>query len=163
RRRRDRRRPPAGGVGCADHRAPALRAEAPRRKARHRLGLHRRRPGHRPAPPGLMPELLHDWDAARSVRKPFAAVRPHPAPQRPPATGPPIEAKIEILHLLDELGVYQLDVGLPGAGAHQKAAVKRLAEEKRDAKLAIRLNVACRTVVSDLAPAADLQQETGVP
>jgi 2-isopropylmalate synthase len=61
------------------------------------------------------------------------------------------------------LGVAQLDVGLPGAGAHQRAAVKRLAEEKRDAKLGIRLNVACRTVVSDIAPAAELQEETGVP
>src|SRR6202011_2092353 len=76
--------------------------------------------------------------------------------QSPSAIDPPIEAKIEILHLLDELGVAQLDIGLPGAG-------KRLAEEKRDARLGIRLNVACRTVVSDIAPAAELQQETGVP
>src|SRR5256886_14827355 len=83
--------------------------------------------------------------------------------QSPSAIDPAIEAKIEILHLLDELGVAQLDVGLPGAGPHQRAAVKRLAEEKRDARLGIRLNVACRTVVSDIAPAAELQQETGVP
>jgi 2-isopropylmalate synthase len=83
--------------------------------------------------------------------------------QSPSAIDPQIDAKVEILHLLDELGVYQLDVGLPGAGEHQRAAVKRLAEEKRDAKLAIRLNVACRTVISDIAPAAELQQETGVP
>src|SRR5919197_1193095 len=83
--------------------------------------------------------------------------------QSPSAVDPRIEDKIEILHLLDELGVVQLDVGLPGAGPHQRAAVKRLAEEKRDARLRIRLNVACRTVISDIAPAADMQQETGVP
>src|SRR5207244_12581993 len=53
--------------------------------------------------------------------------------------------------------------GRPGAGAHQRAAVNGLAEEKRGAKLDLRINVACRTVVSDIAPAADLQQETGVP
>src|SRR3982074_1050353 len=83
--------------------------------------------------------------------------------QSPSATDPGIEDKIEILHLLDRLGVAQLDVGLPGAGPHQRAAVKRLAEEKRDARLGIRLTVACRTLLSDIAPAAELQQETGVP
>ena len=82
--------------------------------------------------------------------------------QSPSAIDPSIEAKLELLHLLDELGVEQLDVGLPGAGAHQRAAIKRLAEEKRDAKLSIKLNVACRTVIADIIPAAELQQETGV-
>jgi 2-isopropylmalate synthase len=83
--------------------------------------------------------------------------------QSPSAVDPNIEEKIEILHLLDALGVVQLDVGLPGAGPHQRAAVKRLVEEIRDARLKIRANVACRTVVSDIAPAAEVQQETGFP
>jgi 2-isopropylmalate synthase len=112
-------------------------------------------------------ELLHDWNQSSRLGKLFDAVvldeTLRDGIQSPSAIDPDIDAKIEILHLLDELGVAQLDVGLPGAGPHQRAAVKRLAEEKRDAKLAIRLNVACRTVVSDIAPAADIQQETGVP
>ena len=83
--------------------------------------------------------------------------------QSPSAVDPRIEEKIEILHLLDDLGVVQLDVGLPGAGPHQRAAVKRLVEEIRDARLKIRANVACRTVASDIAPAAEVQQETGFP
>ncbi|MFN2549389.1 MAG: LeuA family protein [Myxococcales bacterium] len=115
----------------------------------------------------MTPDLFHDWNAAGDKGSLFDAVvldeTLRDGIQSPSAIDPPIDAKMEILHLLDELGVYQLDVGLPGAGAHQKAAVKRLAEEKRDARLQIRLNVACRTVVSDIAPAADLQQETGVP
>jgi 2-isopropylmalate synthase len=41
--------------------------------------------------------------------------------------------------------------------------VKRLAEEIRDSKLSIRANVACRTVIADIVPAAEVQQETGVP
>src|SRR5690349_22421112 len=82
--------------------------------------------------------------------------------QSPSAIDPRIEEKIEILHLLDGLGVAQLDVGLPGAGPHQRAAVKRLVEELRDARLSIRAHLACRTVVSDIAPAAEVQQETGV-
>jgi len=114
-----------------------------------------------------MPDLFHDWNGAGCPGELANAVvldeTLRDGIQSPSAIDPAIDAKIEILHLLDDLGVAQLDVGLPGAGAHQKAAVKRLAEEKRDAKLDIRINVACRTVVSDIAPAADLQQETGVP
>ncbi len=114
-----------------------------------------------------MTELFHDWNGGGCPGELAQAVvldeTLRDGIQSPSAIDPPIEAKVEILHLLDELGVYQLDVGLPGAGAHQRAAVKRLAEEKRDSKLRIRINVACRTVVSDIAPAADLQQETGVP
>jgi len=111
--------------------------------------------------------LFHDWNGSGCPGRLAEAVvldeTLRDGIQSPSAIDPPIEAKIEILHLLDALGVYQLDVGLPGAGPHQRAAVKRLAEEKRDAKLAIRLNVACRTVVTDIAPAAEVQQETGVP
>src|SRR5438128_12388422 len=112
-------------------------------------------------------ELFHDWNGSRDLGELAQAFvldeTLRDGIQSPSAVDPQIEAKIEILHLLDELGVYQLDVGLPGAGPHQRAAVKRLAEEKRDARLQIRLNVACRTVVSDIAPAAEVQQETGVP
>ena len=114
-----------------------------------------------------MAELLHDWNGGGcpgELSKAFVLDETlRDGIQSPSAIDPHIDAKVEILHLLDELGVYQLDVGLPGAGAHQRAAVKRLAEEKRDAKLQIRLNVACRTVVSDIAPAAEVVQETGVP
>src|SRR5258705_12684685 len=112
-------------------------------------------------------ELFHDWngsaDLGELARAEVLDETLRDGIQSPSAIDPSIEAKIEILHLLDELGVAQLDVGLPGAGPHQRAAVKRMAEEKRDARLAIRLNVACRTVISDIAPAAELQQETGVP
>jgi 2-isopropylmalate synthase len=112
-------------------------------------------------------DLFHDWNRSADLGQLAEAEvldeTLRDGIQSPSAIDPPIEAKIEILHLLDELGVAQLDVGLPGAGPHQRAAVKRLAEEKRDARLKIRLNVACRTVVSDIVPAAELQQETGVP
>jgi 2-isopropylmalate synthase len=119
-------------------------------------------------------ELLYDWNAggpgAEAAGPPGRLAEAvvldetlRDGIQSPSAIDPPMEAKIELLHLLDELGVYQLDLGLPGAGAHQRAAVKRLAEEIRDAKLSIRANVACRTVVSDIAPTAEIVQETGVP
>ncbi|HEX9605214.1 MAG TPA: 2-isopropylmalate synthase [Myxococcales bacterium] len=117
---------------------------------------------------GAERDLFFDWNAARAApdRLGEALVLDETLRdgiQSPSAVDPRIEEKIEILHLLDELGVAQLDLGLPGAGPHQRAAVKRLVEEIRDARLKIRANVACRTVVSDIAPAAEVQQETGFP
>src|SRR5437588_10470016 len=112
-------------------------------------------------------ELLHDWNRSAQLGELFNAEvldeTLRDGIQSPSAVDPPIEAKLEILHLLDELGVAQLDVGLPGAGPHQREAIRRLAEEKRDQKLKIRLNVACRTVISDIEPVAGLQQQSGVP
>src|SRR5438270_11835876 len=114
-----------------------------------------------------MPDLFHDWNGTGCPGELANAVvldeTLRDGIQSPSAIDPAIEAKVEILHLLDELGVAQLDVGLPGAGAHQKAAVKRLAEEKRDARSQIRTNAPRRTVASDIAPAADLQPATGAP
>ena len=102
---------------------------------------------------GAERDLFFDWNAAQAApdRLGEAMVLDETLRdgiQSPSAVDPRIEEKIEILHLLDELGVVQLDVGLPGAGPHQRAAVKRLVEEIRDARLKIRANVACRTVVS---------------
>jgi 2-isopropylmalate synthase len=110
--------------------------------------------------------LFHDWNGSDTGALGDALVLDETLRdgiQSPSAVDPSIESKIELLHLLDELGVAQLDLGLPGAGAHQRAAVKRLSEEIRDAKLSIKANVACRTVVADIQPAAEVVQETGVP
>ncbi|HWE25503.1 MAG TPA: 2-isopropylmalate synthase [Myxococcales bacterium] len=113
-------------------------------------------------------DLFFDWNRAHAAPDRLAEAvvldeTLRDGIQSPSAIDPRIEDKVEILHLLDQLGVAQLDVGLPGAGPHQRAAVKRLVEEIRDARLRIRANVACRTVISDIAPAAEVQQETGVP
>src|ERR1700682_1607492 len=110
--------------------------------------------------------LCHDWNGSDTGALGRAFVLDETLRdgiQSPSAIDPSIEAKIELLHLLDELGVAQLDLGLPGAGAHQRAAVKRLSEEIRDSKLSIKANVACRTVVADIQPAAEGVPETGVP
>ena len=83
--------------------------------------------------------------------------------QSPSAIDPRLDEKLALLHLMDELGVEQLDVGLPGAGAHQREAIERLCREIASAKLSIKANVACRTVISDIEPVAEIIQRTGVP
>src|SRR3954467_3352190 len=104
-------------------------------------------------------DLFFDWNVAeeRGAGRLFEAVvldeTLRDGIQSPSATDPRIEDKIEILHLLDELGVAQLDVGLPGAGPHQRAAVQRLVEEIRDAHLKNPANVACPTAGAGHSPA----------
>ena len=119
--------------------------------------------------------LLYDWnlgapEAQRSAGPPGklgAAVvldeTLRDGIQSPSAIDPTLDEKIRLLHLMDALGVWQLDLGLPGAGAHQRAAIERLCTEIRDSKLSIRANVACRTVVSDIEPVAGIVHKTGVP
>src|SRR5215831_15043655 len=49
--------------------------------------------------------------------------------QSPSVKDPSIEEKIEILHLMEALGLNSLDLGLPGAGARAVEAVTALARE----------------------------------
>ncbi len=82
--------------------------------------------------------------------------------QSPSVLDPPIEKKIRILHLMEDLGIDSVNLGLPGAGPRAKADVLRLAQEIAAAKLRIRPNCAARTVESDIYPIADVVQATGV-
>jgi 2-isopropylmalate synthase len=82
--------------------------------------------------------------------------------QSPSVLDPSIEKKIQILHLMEGLGIDSVDLGLPGAGPRAKADVLRLAQEIARSKLRIRPNCAARTVESDIRPVADIAQATGV-
>jgi 2-isopropylmalate synthase len=83
--------------------------------------------------------------------------------QSPSVRCPTIEQKLEILHLIDRLGIDTADIGLPGAGPHVVRDVERLAREIADARLAVTANCAARTVIADITPIADIVQRTGVP
>jgi 2-isopropylmalate synthase len=48
--------------------------------------------------------------------------------QSPSVIDPPIDKKIEILHLMDSIGIDSADIGLPGAGPRAVADVTRLAK-----------------------------------
>ena len=83
--------------------------------------------------------------------------------QSPSVKDPPIAKKIEILHLMESLGINSLDAGLPGAGPRAVADVERLVREIRDSKLKIKPNCAARTHQNDIRPVAEIQQRVGVP
>jgi len=83
--------------------------------------------------------------------------------QSPSVRCPTIEQKIEILHLIDRLGIDTANIGLPGAGPHVVADVERLAREIVSQKLAVKANCAARTVIADIRPVVDISQRTGLP
>jgi 2-isopropylmalate synthase len=83
--------------------------------------------------------------------------------QSPSAIDPPIEKKLEILHLMSDLGIDAADIGLPGSSARAYSDVLRMVQEIAQQKLAIKPACAGRTVVADIRPMAEISQRTGVP
>jgi len=104
-------------------------------------------------PPGLEPPgpvLLND----ESLRDGL---------QSPSVRDPSVPEKIEILHLMESLGIDFLDLGLPGAGVRAIEAVTALAREIAAHRMKIRANCAARTHENDIRPIADIVQKTGLP
>jgi 2-isopropylmalate synthase len=112
--------------------------------------------------------LIYDWAVAGGAPAPARTAMLDDETlrdglQSPSVTDPPVEAKVEILHLMNGLGIETADIGLPGAGPRQREAVERLCREIGDHRLRIRANCAARTVIADIQPIADVVQRTGVP
>src|SRR5258708_9113995 len=83
--------------------------------------------------------------------------------QSPSVTEPPVEQKIELLHLMDALGIDTADIGLPGAGGTHAAGVEMMAREIAEKKLKIRPNCAARTHRNDIVPIIEISQRVGIP
>src|SRR5262245_47773358 len=82
--------------------------------------------------------------------------------QSPTVSDPPIDDKVHLLHLMEDLGIHMLDIGLPGAGPRAKADSLALAQEIAQNRLSIRPNCAARTTIQDIDPILDIVGKTGV-
>src|SRR6266478_6648673 len=82
--------------------------------------------------------------------------------QSPSVRDPTIAEKIEILHLMESLGINSLDLGLPGAGPRAVEHIEALAREIATNKMKIRANCAARTHENDIRPIAEIVQKTGL-
>ncbi|MCA1733015.1 MAG: 2-isopropylmalate synthase, partial [Acidobacteria bacterium] len=77
--------------------------------------------------------LIHDWNlGAELPPKPARKIELNDETlrdglQSPSVVDPQLEQKIEILHLMCEIGLDAADIGLPGAGPHVQKTVERLA------------------------------------
>ena len=83
--------------------------------------------------------------------------------QSPSVSEPSVERKIELLHLMDALGIDTADIGLPGAGGTHAAGVELMAREIAEKKLKIRPNCAARTHRNDILPIIEISQRVGIP
>ncbi len=114
-------------------------------------------------------ELIYDWNTvyARSMKPAGRALLNDESLrdglQSPSVRDPSIEEKIEILHLMEQVGINMLDIGLPGAGPRAVAHCEALAKEIGRARLKIKPNCAARTHENDIRPIAEIVQRTGVP
>src|SRR5215470_13779069 len=82
--------------------------------------------------------------------------------QSPSVRDPSIEEKIQILHLMEALGINSLDLGLPGAGPRAVGHVEALAREIVNSRMRVNANCAARTLESDIRPIAEIVQRTGL-
>jgi 2-isopropylmalate synthase len=114
-------------------------------------------------------ELIYDWNSVNG-----ASVMPagpvllddeslRDGLQSPSVKDPCIEDKIRILHLMEDLGINMLDIGLPGAGARAAADAEQLAREIVSCRLKIKPNCAARTHENDIRPVAEIAQRVGLP
>jgi 2-isopropylmalate synthase len=114
-------------------------------------------------------DLIYDWNEAKRRGKVF----PKPIElcdetlrdgiQSPSVVDPPIETKLEMVELMDKLGITIADIGLPGAGPRAVEDVTRIAKHIRDNKLQLKANCAARTVVKDIEPIVRIRDEVGIP
>jgi 2-isopropylmalate synthase len=111
--------------------------------------------------------LIYDWNVVEPASRPplvmFDDETLRDGLQSPSVRAPSIEQRIEILHLIDAVGIDTANIGLPGAGPHVVRDVERLAREIADAKMSLQANCAARTMISDVQPIAEIVQRTGVP
>jgi len=82
--------------------------------------------------------------------------------QNPSVHDPTLEEKVEILHLMEALGIDSVNLGLPGAGPRAVADVEALAREIATNRMRIKPNCAARTVEADIRPIAEISQRAGV-
>jgi len=113
-------------------------------------------------------ELIYDWNQALPAKLvPTGPVQLNDETlrdglQSPSVRDPSIHEKIEILHLMEALGINSLDLGLPGAGPRAVEHVEALAREIAQNRMKIRANCAARTHENDIRPIAEISQRTGL-
>lgn len=113
-------------------------------------------------------ELIYDWNtttgrdisAGRKLMLDDETLRD--GLQNPSVRDPSIDEKIQILHLMEDLGIDTVNIGLPGAGPRAYADVEALAREIVQARMRIRPNCAARTHKNDILPIAEISQKSGI-
>jgi len=94
---------------------------------------------------GLVDETLRDGLQSPSVRQ------------------PQVEDKLRLLHLMADLGIDDVDIGLPAAGERFFREAAILAQEIFEQGLPLQCYCAARTLQADIEPVVELAQRVGGP
>lgn len=114
-------------------------------------------------------DLIYDWNEVKRRGKVFPKKVElcdetlRDGIQSPSVVDPSIETKKELVELMDKIGIFTADIGLPGAGARAVDDVRALAIHIRDLKLKLLPNCAARTVIKDIEPIVRIRDEVGIP
>jgi isopropylmalate/homocitrate/citramalate synthase len=112
-----------------------------------------------------MTTLIYDWNReGRDVRLPPVMLDDETLRdglQSPSIESPGIGKKLEILHLMEALGIDCADVGFPAAGPQAAHDVERIVREIVDERMQVMPNCAARTVEADIRPIAEIAQRVG--
>ena len=113
-------------------------------------------------------DLIYDWNAHGGAYRPSQPIEFNDETlrdglQSPSVVNPDVGKKIELLHLMESLGIHAADIGLPGAGGRPREDILLMAKEIADHRMKISPNVACRTIVSDIEPVVEITQRAGIP
>lgn len=114
-------------------------------------------------------EMIFDWNAEGEFpprpknRIEFDDETLRDGLQSPSVKSPSIDEKLRILHFMNEIGVDNADIGLPGAGPHVVETVERLAREIVDQKMSVKPSAAGRTHENDVRPIVEISQRVGIP
>jgi isopropylmalate/homocitrate/citramalate synthase len=114
-------------------------------------------------------ELIHDWNqyaepdipAGRRVLLNDETLRD--GLQNPSVRNPSIGEKIEIVRLMEALGIDTVNAGLPGAGPRAFADAEALAREIIRSRMKIRPHAAGRTQKQDIQAIIELSERVGQP
>ena len=113
-------------------------------------------------------DLIYDWNNQGGAFRPEKPVDLNDETlrdglQSPSVSDPSVDQKIELLHLMEDLGIKGVNLGLPGAGGRPRDDILLMAKELADCRMKIVPNVACRTLVQDIEPVVELTQRAGIP
>jgi 2-isopropylmalate synthase len=113
-------------------------------------------------------EWIYDWNLAGEIPIPPGTTvlvndeTLRDGLQNPSIHDPSIPEKIEILHLMEAVGIDTVNIGLPGAGPRAVEHVEALAREIVNNRMKIRPNCAARTLEADIRPIVEISQRTGI-
>ena len=83
--------------------------------------------------------------------------------QSPSAKTPPLQAKMDFLHILAGLGISGVDIGLPASSPQVMEDTIFLAKEIARAGLPLKPNCAARTVLGDIRLVKEVSERAGIP